>query len=103
VKRDLFHDGEQGVYILDPAKLTRLVNRKLETLAEEVKADGWKWVEVQPEIDHQGLAKFKHIYAEELPLPAEAEAEIAKLQQEREVLESQLNEEDDGEERNDDL
>lgn len=40
VKRDLFHDGEQGVYILDAAKLTRLVNEKLETLAEEVKADG---------------------------------------------------------------
>ena len=40
VKRDLFHEGEQGVYILDPAKLTRLVNQKLETLAEEAKAAG---------------------------------------------------------------
>lgn len=52
VKRDLFHDGEQGVYIAEPAKLARLVNEKLEAIAEEVKADGWKWVEVQPEEDY---------------------------------------------------
>jgi ParB family chromosome partitioning protein len=97
VKRDLFHDGEQGVYILDPAKLTHLVNQKLETLAEEIKADGWKWVEVQPEMGHQTLAKLKRIYAEELPLSAEAEAELQKLQDEREALSSQLNEDDDGE------
>jgi ParB family chromosome partitioning protein len=63
VKRDLFHDGEQGVYILDVAKLTCLVNEKLETLAEGAKADGWKWVEVQPEINHQALAKPRRIYA----------------------------------------
>ena len=106
VKRDLFHEGEQGVYILDLAKLTRLVNQKLQALAEEIHADGWKWVEVQPEIDHQSFAKLKRIYAEELPLSAEAEAEVAKLQNEREGLESQLSEEetdDDGEGGNNEI
>jgi len=60
-------------------------------------------VEVQPEIDHQALAKFKRIYAEELPLSAEVEGELAKLQEERAVLESQLNEEEGGEEGDNDL
>ncbi|MGI9072244.1 MAG: hypothetical protein ACR2JB_13245 [Bryobacteraceae bacterium] len=104
VKRDLFHEGEQGVYILDPAKPTRLVNRKLETLAEEVKADGWKWVEIQPETDHQALGKLKRIYAEELPLSADAEAELGRLQEERALLEPQLSDEEteeDSEGRND--
>jgi ParB family chromosome partitioning protein len=97
VKRDLFHDDEQGVYILDAAKLSLLVNEKLETLAEEVKADGWKWVDVQPEIDHQALAKLRRIYAPEVPLSAEAEAELAKLQEDRETVYSQLNNEEDEE------
>lgn len=106
VKRDLFHEGEQGVYILDLAKLTRLVNQKLEDIAEEIKADGWKWVEVQPEIDHQSFSKLKRVYAEELPLSAEAEAELVTLQSERERLESQLNEEgaeEDSEEGNNEI
>ena len=52
VRRDLFAEGEAGTYIADPAKLTRLVSEKLQSLAESVKADGWKWAEVQPEMDH---------------------------------------------------
>lgn len=33
VKRDLFHDHERGAYVTDAAKLTRLVNEKLDTVA----------------------------------------------------------------------
>ena len=50
-----------------------------------------------------GTRQVKRIYAEELPLSAEVEGELAKLQDEREILESQSNEEEDGEEGNNDL
>ncbi len=57
LRRDLFSDGEQGVQILDPAKLTRMVGEKLQALAEQVKAEGWKWVEVQSETDPQAIGR----------------------------------------------
>lgn len=54
-------------------------------------------VDVQPEIDHQALAKLRRIYAAELALSADAEAELAKLQGDRDAVYSQLNNEEDEE------
>ncbi len=95
VKRDLFHDRERGAYVTDAAKLTRLVNEKLDAIATKVKADGWKWVQVQPEVDYQFLGRHKRIHARELPLSPEAEAEREALEREQETLQEQISEEDD--------
>ena len=47
LRRDLFAaDDEQGTYISDIATLTRLVSDKLQGIADAVRAEGWKWVEV---------------------------------------------------------
>ncbi|MGE7416178.1 ParB N-terminal domain-containing protein [Methylobacterium tarhaniae] len=46
VKRDLF-DAEGGGYCTDPALLDRLTREKLEAVADEVKAEGWAWVEAR--------------------------------------------------------
>lgn len=98
VRRDLFAQGEAGTYITDPAKLNRLVSEKLQGLAETTKAEGWKWVEIQPEMDHQAISRYRRVYAPELPLSAEAQAEINALEQKREHLTDQLQEEDDADE-----
>lgn len=45
VMRDLF-DDDRGGWLSDPALLDRLVVEKLEGVAQTIKADGWKWVEV---------------------------------------------------------
>lgn len=50
VRRDLFDDMGMG-YLSDEALLDRLVVEKLETTAEGLRADGWSWVEVRPELN----------------------------------------------------
>ncbi|MDN4571903.1 hypothetical protein DBB29_24910 [Pandoraea cepalis] len=45
VRRDLF-EGEDAGYILDSDILHRLEREKLEAIVADVKAEGWKWVEI---------------------------------------------------------
>ena len=45
IERDLFQPEHEG-YLTDTALLDRLVAEKLETLANEVRGEGWKWVEI---------------------------------------------------------
>lgn len=47
VRRDLFSADGEGVYIADPALLRSLAEEKLRVLGEEVKAEGWQWVQVR--------------------------------------------------------
>ena len=92
VRRDLFADEEQGTYVADTATLTRLVNDKLQGIADAVKAEGWKWVEVQPDLDHQWVSRHKRVYAPKAPLSSELAAEVEALEKERDGLEQSLQE-----------
>ena len=99
VKRDLFAEDEQGVYLLDSGLLHRLVNEKLTALAEAVQADGWKWVEVQPDLNQTHSAQYRRVYAPEAPLSPDEQAQMEMLARERAEIEEQLPEEaDDNEE-----
>ncbi len=89
VTRDLFSEGEDGASIADPELLNRLVNEKLQTLATETKADGWKWIEVQPQLDHQTLGKFRRLPPIPDPLPKKDAAQLNKLQQKMAKLQEQ--------------
>lgn len=97
LRRDLFADGEAGTYITDPAFLNRLVSEKLKTLSDEIENEGWKWIEIQPEIDHQAISRYRRVYAPELPLSEEAQAEIAALEETRERLAEKLADEEEAE------
>jgi ParB family transcriptional regulator, chromosome partitioning protein len=57
VRRDLF-DDEQSRFLSDPALLDRLATEKLEAQAAQVRAEGWRWVEVRMSLDAQGLRQF---------------------------------------------
>ncbi|MEA3263459.1 MAG: ParB/RepB/Spo0J family partition protein [Pseudomonadota bacterium] len=45
VLRDLFQQDDGG-WLQDPVLLDRLVNKKLQSEAETIAAEGWKWIEV---------------------------------------------------------
>jgi len=97
VRRDLFSQDEDGVFILDVPLLHRLVSEKLDRAAKTAQKEGWKWVEVHPEFDYQAKSKF-HIRREELtPLPAKKQAELEALQKEYDELEDQWSNSDDAE------
>jgi ParB family chromosome partitioning protein len=91
--RDLF-DEEGGGFFADAALLNRLVREKLEAEAATIKAEGWKWIIVEPEFDHAMTAGMRRVYAEAAPL---SEADQAKLD-ELEQRHNALGEEDDGSE-----
>ena len=97
IRRDLFADGEAGTYITDPAFLNRLVSEKLKTLSDEIENEGWKWIEIQPEIDHQAISRYRRVHAPELPLSEEAHAEITALEETRERLAEKLADEEEAE------
>lgn len=56
VTRDLFgNDGE--IYLEDSGLLHQLASAKLETEAEKLRKQGWKWVEVQPDLTSSDLSQ----------------------------------------------
>ena len=98
VRRDLFSEGEDGASIADPELLTRLVNEKLQTLATETSAEGWKWVNVQPQTDHQALGKFRRVQPTPVPLPKKDAAKLEKLEAKQSKLQEQLETEPESDE-----
>jgi ParB family chromosome partitioning protein len=86
VRRDLFTEGDSGVFLLDPQLLDRLAREKLETAAEAVRAEGWKWVDFALDFDYAQRSQFRRVHAEPVPLSEEAEAEHRQLAEEYEQL-----------------
>ena len=74
LRRDLFAEGDEGIFLLDSVLLDRLATQKLQTEAEAVRAEGWKWVEAIPELSHETRGEFRMRRPEPLPL-SEADAE----------------------------
>ncbi len=58
-RRDLFAEADSGVYLTDAVLLERLARDKLASLAAEVKADGWAWVDATPGATHADLQAFQ--------------------------------------------
>ena len=95
VHRDLFSEGEDGASLADPEILTRLANEKLQALATDAKAEGWKWIDVQPQVDHQALGKFRRIEPRPAPLPKKDAAKVGKLEAQKAKLQEQAETETD--------
>jgi ParB family transcriptional regulator, chromosome partitioning protein len=95
VRRDLFSDGHDGVFLLDVGLLNRLVMDKLHLEAETIKAEGWRWVNAIPEFDYEARAEFKVRRPESLPLSEEAMSERKRLSGEYDTLFGTLEEGDD--------
>lgn len=88
VRRDLFADGEDAgsVYLDDSVLLQTLAMEKLRGLAEEVRAEGWGWVDCLTEGDNLALRSYaSEPQAERAPTPEEAQA-IEAMEAERDRL-----------------
>ncbi|CEI04223.1 hypothetical protein PAMH19_2771 [Pseudomonas aeruginosa] len=80
VRRDLFAEGDAGVYLTDAALLDRLAQDRLAGIAAEVKAEGWAWVDATPGVTHADLHAFQRAPRERRE-PTKREAQrIEKLQ-----------------------
>ncbi len=80
VRRDLFAEGDAGVYLTDAALLDRLAQDRLAGIAAEVKAEGWVWVDATPGVTHADLHAFQRAPRERRE-PTKREAlRIEKLQ-----------------------
>lgn len=60
VIRDLFDDESEG-WLADADLLNKLAMEKLVRAQGELIADGWKWVEIMPDIDYSTLQKYERL------------------------------------------
>ncbi len=86
LKRDLFSDDDNGVYIEDAALLDSLVTEKLEKKAKPVRAEGRKWIEVMPEFGYVQSSAYRRIYPEPVPLTEDEQQRFDSLQAEYTAL-----------------
>ena len=99
VRRDLFAEGDAGVYLTDAALLERLAQDKLAGIAAEVKAEGWAWVDATPGVTHADLHAFQRAQRERRE-PSKREAQRieklqTKMQEVGEALDAALDAEDE--------
>jgi ParB family chromosome partitioning protein len=71
VLRDLF-DADNAGWLTDRALVEKLAADELETAAATVRGEGWKWIEIMPDLDWETLRRFGHAVSERLP-PTEAQ------------------------------
>ncbi|PYD49461.1 chromosome partitioning protein ParB, partial [Komagataeibacter saccharivorans] len=88
IMRDLF-EADDGGWLQDPAILDRLVMEKLHTAAEDIRAEGWKWVETSLSFPWGHTRHFAEIDGTEMPLSDEETARLAALRAEQESIEAE--------------
>jgi ParB family chromosome partitioning protein len=99
VRRDLFAEGDAGVYLTDAALLERLTQDKLAGIAANVKTEGWAWVDATPSVTHADLHAFQRAPRERRE-PTKREAQRieklqTKMQEVGEALDAALEAEDE--------
>ena len=81
IRRDLFAEGDAGVYVGNIALLDTLVREKLESHAAAVRAEGWAWVDASPAVTYADMHAFQRA-PRETRTPNKREAlRIEKLQE----------------------
>ncbi|CAM3104430.1 chromosome partitioning protein ParB [Komagataeibacter xylinus] len=88
IMRDLF-DADDGGWLQDPAILDRLVMEKLHAAAEDIRAEGWKWVETALSFPWGHTRQFAEIEGTEVPLSDEETARLEVLHTEQETIEAE--------------
>jgi len=95
VRRDLFADGERGVYLSDAALLESLARDRLAAVAKKVHAEGWAWVEVAPRTTQADLQAFRRAPQERREPKAGEARRIAKLEAQAQAIQARLDAEDE--------
>lgn len=92
IRRDLFADDDSGVYLDDFALLETLVRGKLDALAEDVRAEGWAWVEAVPHMSHADRQAFQNAPRQRREPTARDARRIASLQNRLDKIDAELEE-----------
>ncbi|MBR7924193.1 MULTISPECIES: ParB/RepB/Spo0J family partition protein [Burkholderiaceae] len=90
IRRDLFAEGDAGTYLTDAALLETLVRGKLDAHAEDVRAEGWAWVEAVPHMSHADRQTFQNAPRQRREPNAREARRIASLQTRLDKLDAEL-------------
>ncbi|ABM31281.1 ParB/RepB/Spo0J family partition protein [Paracidovorax citrulli] len=90
IRRDLFAEGEAGTYLTDAALLETLVRGKLDARAEDVRAEGWAWVEAVPHMSHADRQAFQNAPRQRREPTAREARRIASLQTRLDKIDAEL-------------
>lgn len=86
IRRDLFADGDAGVYLTDAALLETMVRSKLDEHATTIRAEGWAWVDATPSATYADLQAFYRA-PRERRTPNKREAQrVEKLQEKMQAM-----------------
>jgi ParB family transcriptional regulator, chromosome partitioning protein len=95
VRRDLFADEQNGIFLTDAALLESLAKDRLAPMVEQVQAEGWGWVDVAPRATYADLNRFQRMRSKRRE-PSKAEAKrIAKLEAQQRKLQDRLDDENE--------
>jgi ParB family transcriptional regulator, chromosome partitioning protein len=85
VLRDLFDDEGSG-WLTDAVLVNRLATEKLDQAAVAVRGEGWKWVEIIPELSWEALKGFGKATPERTEPSPEQQREIEALTEEGDAI-----------------
>lgn len=88
VRQDLFAAPDAAPWT-DAALVERLALEKLDAVADEVRAEGWKWVEVRSHVTYEHRNSFARIHPESVPLSDADVAELERLELDCRALEGE--------------
>lgn len=88
IMRDLF-EADDGGWLQDPGIVDRLVMEKLAAAAEDIRAEGWKWVETALSFPWGHTRQFVEIDGTEMLLTDEETARLEALRGEQETIEAE--------------
>jgi ParB/RepB/Spo0J family partition protein len=94
ILRDLFQQDDGG-WLQDAALLDVMVREKLAEEAEGVRAEGWKWVEVDTEFPYGHTFGMRRVHGEAVPMSDEEAASYQALKAEYDALEAEHAEADE--------
>ena len=88
VLRDLFQHDDRG-WLQDAALLDRLVTERLQSEAENLRAEGWKWITAAPDFPYGHTAGLRRLTGETVDMTDEDRATHEALKAEHERLEQE--------------
>ncbi|PTD99454.1 ParB/RepB/Spo0J family partition protein [Pandoraea apista] len=90
IRRDLFAEGDSGIYLTDAALLETLLRGKLDAQAEDVRAEGWAWVEAVPHMSYAERQEFQNAPRQRREPTAREARRIASLQNRLDKIDAEL-------------
>ncbi|SDO04368.1 chromosome partitioning protein, ParB family [Ensifer sp. YR511] len=66
----------------------KLVAKKMENLASGLRAEGWAWVEIKPEMDWHAMRGYGRVFPVEAERSDAENHELGKLREEQEHIET---------------